>query len=125
MNTKEHFAVNDGSRRTFSDEFKRRKVNEIESGLTKVSDICKAYHVSNVAVYKWIYKFSTTMKRKDKVIVEAKSDTVLIQKLKARIELLERTVGQDKVMIDYLQQLIDTAEEMFNIDIKKNATDLP
>lgn len=125
MNIKEHFAVIDGSRRTFSDEFKRRKVNEIESGLTKVSDICKAYHVSNAAVYKWIYKFSTTMKRKDKVIVEAKSDTVLIQKLKARIELLERTVGQDKVMIDYLQQLIDTAEETFNIDIKKNATDLP
>ena len=123
METREHFKPYRGSTRTFSEEFKRRKVNEIETGISKVSDICKEYQVTNTAVYKWMDKFSTRMKRKDRLIVESQSETLLIKQLRDQIAILERTVGRDRVRIDYLNALIEAAEAKYNIDIKKNATD--
>ena len=123
MDTKEHFKIPGGRRRVFSEEFKRRKVNEMEAGLIKVSDICKEYQVTNTAVYKWKVKYSTHMKRKERLIIEAESDTALIKQLRDQIATLERIVGRDKVQIDYLNALIEAAEAKYSIDIKKNATD--
>lgn len=104
--------------RTFAEEFKRKKVNEIESGNTKVSEICKAYSVSAVAVYKWIYKYSN-MKKTERTIVESKSDTRRIEDLKLQVARLEQAIGQKQIKIDFLEKVIDIAEETYQVDIKK------
>ena len=41
-------------RRSFSETFKRNKVQEIESKQVRVSDICRQYSVSAASVYRWI-----------------------------------------------------------------------
>lgn len=106
-------------RRTFSEEFKRKKVQEIESKITKVSEICKAYKVSGTAVYKWIYLYSTKMKKKEKLIVEAESDTRKITELKQKIAELERALGQKQIQLDFKEKMIEIAEETYQVDIKK------
>ena len=67
-------------RGTFSEEFKKKKIRELERNITSVSDICRTYSVSRTSVYKWIYKYSAMAKKQVKQVVEAKSDT---QKIKA------------------------------------------
>jgi len=105
--------------RYFSDEFKKKKIRELENNLTSVSDICKTYSVSRTSVYRWIYKYSNMAKKQTKQVVEAKSDTKKIKYLEARIKELEQIVGQKQLLIEFKDKMIEIAEDTYNIDIKK------
>ena len=107
------------TRRYFSEDFKRKKVREIEQNLTTVTQVGKEYEVSNTAVYKWIHKYSVNMKKGVVQIVEAKSDTHKIQNLKDQIKELERIVGQKQIIIDFQQKMIEIAENELGVEIKK------
>ena len=61
--------------RYFSNDFKQKRVRELERNLVSIADICKTYHVSRTSVYRWIYKYSSMAKQEVKQVVEAKSDT--------------------------------------------------
>lgn len=121
MATRESFKLKKGEdvKRTFSEEFKRKKVQEIERKITRVSEICKEYDVSSTAVYKWIGLYSTKIMRKEKLIVEAESDTRKIAALKQQIAELERALGQKQIQLDFKEKMIEIAEETYGIDIKK------
>jgi len=106
------------ARRNFSEEFKKKKVQEIKARLTRVSEICKEYQVSSAAVYKWIYRYSD-VKKKERLIIESESDTRKIEQLKLQIAELERSLGQKQIQIEFLSKMIDIAEESYQIDIKK------
>ncbi len=121
MATLEQFALtpNERQRRRFSDSFKLQKVREIETGQTKISEICSQYQVSHTAVRKWINKFGIMKDKQERLIVETKSDTRLLLELKQRIAELERIVGQKQIQIDFRDKMIDLAEEEYGVDIKK------
>lgn len=111
--------------RYFSDSFKRKKVWEIERNLTTVSEVSKEYEVSTTAIYKWLDKYSRNRKRGVKQVVELMSDTRKIQDLKAKIRELEQLVGQKQFEIEFKNKMIDIAEEMYDIDIKKKLGSKP
>jgi transposase len=104
--------------RTFSEDFKQKKVQEITARLTRVSEVSKEYQVTPAAVYKWIYRYSG-MKKKEKLIVESESDTKKMEALKLKIAELERSLGQKQIQIEFLSKMIDIAEESYQVDIKK------
>jgi transposase-like protein len=106
-------------RRYFSEEFKRKKVRELEKNITTVIDICKTYSVSRTSVYNWIYKYSVMVKKQLKQVVEAKSDTQKIKALEERIKELERIVGQKQLLLEFKDKMIEIAEATYNVDIKK------
>ena len=108
--------------RSFSEEFKKSKIREIEKNLSSVSDICKTYSVSRTSVYKWIYKYSAMAKKQVKQVVEAKSDTQKIKALEERIKELERIVGQKQLLIEFKDKQIEIAEATYNVDIKKKVS---
>lgn len=66
MARRENFklSLSERRRRTFSESFKIKKVQEIETGITKVSEICKAYEVSDVSVYNWLNKYGVLNKKR-------------------------------------------------------------
>lgn len=105
--------------RYFSDEFKKKKVRELENNLASVSDICKTYSVSRTAVYKWIYKYSAMAKKQTRQVVESKSDTQKIKHLEQRIKELERVIGQKQLLIEFKDKMIEIAEDTYGVDIKK------
>lgn len=105
--------------RSFSEDFKKTKVRELERNLTSVSDISKTYFVSRKSVYKWIYKYSAMAKKQVKQVVEAKSDTQKIKALEERIKELERIVGQKQLLLEFKDKMIEIAEATYNVDIKK------
>lgn len=78
----------------FSDTSKIRKVLEVESGQTKMSEIVKEYEVSQVTDYRWMKKIGTMKKKPERVIVESGSDTVKLIEPRKKIADLERTIGR-------------------------------
>lgn len=106
-------------RRSFSAEFRRKKVEEIECRISTVSEISREYQVTRAAVYKWIAKHSSTMKKKERLIVEAESDTRKLAAFQQRIAELERLLGQKQIQLEFMEKIIDIAEETYQVDIKK------
>ncbi len=107
-------------KRTFSEEFKRKKVREIELKITTVSEVSRAYDVRKQNVSNWVCKYGNRKGEKGvKVIVECESDTKRNIELQAKVAELERIVGQKQILLDFKDKMIDLAEEMYQIDIKK------
>lgn len=105
--------------RYFSEDFKKKKIRELERNITSITDICNTYSVSRTSVYKWIYKYSAMAKKQAKQVVEAKSDTQKIKALQARIKELERIVGQKQLLLEFKDKMIEIAEATYGVDIKK------
>jgi len=106
-------------KRYFSEEFKRRRVDELDHKLTTVADICKAYEVSDTSVYKWIYTYSRMRKKLERQVVESESESVRFNKIQERVKELERIIGQKQLLIDFQEKVIELVEDEFDIDIKK------
>lgn len=114
-----NMTVAERQRRYFSESFKIKKVREIELGLTKISEICKEYEVTGTAVRKWLHKFGLMSGKKERLIVESESDTKQLIELKKKVANLERMLGQKQVLLEFKDKMIDIAEEMYGVDIKK------
>ena len=121
MATREKFKMTTAERRqrNFSDSFKIKKVREIETGKTKVSELCRQYEVSSTNVYRWLNKFGTMKDKKERLIVEIDSDTKQLIGLKKKVAELEQIIGQKQILIDFKDKMIDLAEEAYGVDIKK------
>ena len=121
MANREQFKLSRTERhsRSFSDSFKLQKVREIETGKSTVSDICKQYEVSGTSIYRWLDQFGLKKNKKERLIVETQSDTRELLALKKKVAELERIVGQKQILIDFKDKMIEIAEEMYGVDIKK------
>jgi transposase-like protein len=118
-------SVQERQNRYFSEEFRRKKVREIERNISTIAEICREYQVSDTSVRKWLYKYSAMRKKGIKQVVEAKSDTRKLQQIKDQLKEMERIIGQKQMMIDFQQKVIEQAELEYNIDIKKKFGDKP
>lgn len=127
MANREQFRLTTRERhsRVFSETFRRNKVQEIESKVVRVSDICRQYSVSAQSVYRWIHKYGSSRQKQERLIVESMSDTKTIKELRERMAELERMVGQKQIEIEFYKKMIDLAQEHFGIEIKKNFSTPP
>lgn len=105
--------------RYFSEDFKKKRVQELEKNLVSIPDICKTYQVSRSAIYKWVYKYSIMTQKNVRQVVEAKSDTQKIRLLEEKIKELERIVGQKQILLEFNEKMIEIAEASYGVDIKK------
>jgi transposase-like protein len=115
----EKLTVRERRNRYFSEEFKRKKVSEIERNVSSVSEICQEYQVSRTSVHKWINKYSRMRKKNVRQIVESNSDTLKIKALKDQIKELERIIGEKQIKLDFQEKMIEIAEQTYKVDIKK------
>ena len=111
-------------KRVFSEEFKRARIKEYESGKFTVKELGRLFNIQEAVIYRWIYKYSVYNKKSIKVVEMNESSTKKLKELELRIKELEQVVGQKQLKIDYLEKMIDLAKEELNIDIKKNSNTL-
>lgn len=107
--------------RKFSEDFKKSIVNEFESGKFSVPQLERLHNLSNSLIYNWIYKYSVSNEKGQRIVEMKDSSSQKLKALEQKIKDLERTVGQKQIMIDYLEKMIDIANEELNVDIKKNS----
>jgi transposase-like protein len=111
--------------RKFSEGFRIQKVVELEQKRSNISEICREYEVSSTTVYRWLNKYGKMKKKSERIIVESESDTKKLLELKKRVAELERIVGQKQILLDFKDKMIEIAEEMYGVDIKKKLSAKP
>lgn len=117
--------------RTFSDAFRKSKVEDLNSGRITVKGLCDLYGISRTSVYKWLYLYSEVEKGV-KTVIQMESEEYKTKLLQQRVAELERVVGQKQLEIDYLTVCLEVASEEVGYDLKKkhapprwNATECP
>lgn len=108
--------------RKFTEEVKRRVVADFESGACSTLELSRMYDCTQTTIYRWIYKYSNYNEVGCRIVEMKESSSHKVSELQKRISELEQVVGQKQIKIDYLEKLIDIAEEELNIDIKKNSS---
>lgn len=106
--------------RTFTEEFKKARVKEYETGEFTVNEISCLYSIRTTVIYRWIHKYSVYNKKKIRVVEMEESSTKKISELTKRIGELERMLGQKQIKIDLLEKMIELAREELGVDVKKN-----
>ena len=111
--------------RQFSEDFKNSIVNDFQSGKFSVPQLERLHNIRNSAIYRWIYKYSKSNERGQRMVEMKDSSTQKLKALEQRVKELERAVGQKQIQIDYLEKMIDIAKTDLDIDIKKNSNTPP
>ncbi len=104
--------------RTFSEDFKKSIVKDIESNLVSIPELVKLHQVSRTSIYKWIYLYSSKVKGVI-TVVQMESEQFKTKELYQKVAELERVVGQKQMELDYLNKVIELAGEELDFDIKK------
>ena len=115
----EKLTVRERRNRSFSEDFKRKKISELERNLVTMPELCREYQVSRTSLYKWVYLYSKMKKKGVKQVIEAKSDSRKLLQMKAEIKELQRIVGEKQILLDFKDKMIEIAEEEYGIEIKK------
>ena len=84
-----------------------------------IAQACREYQVSDVSVYKWLNKYSSYLQKGAKLVVELSSEGYRSKELEKRLKEVEAVVGRKQMEIDFLEKLIELANEELKIDIKK------
>jgi len=110
------------SQRKFSVEFKKSLVKEFEKGNLSIIQLSKLHGIAGQQLYDWIYKYSKFNKKGSRIVELKKSSTNKVKELEKRLKELERIVGQKQIKIDYLEAIIDCADEDMQTDLKKTTS---
>ena len=115
----EKLTVKERQNRYFSEDFKRKKISELDRNLITIAELCREHQVSRTSVTKWIYKYSGMRKKGLKQVVEVKSDSRKLLQMKEEIKELQRIIGEKQIKLDFQDKLITLAEREYKVDIKK------
>lgn len=107
-------------RRTFSEAFKKDKVEELLRKQVTVAELTRIYGISRTSVYNWLYLYSPHHQRSEILVVEMESESYKTKRLQQRVAELERIVGQKQLEIDFLGRLLEIGSEELGFDLKKN-----
>lgn len=104
--------------RTFSEEFKRKKVDDLINKRISIRDLMKLYDVSRTSIYNWLYLYSGTEKD-TKTVVQMESEATKTKVLQERLSEYERIIGRKQMEIDLLTKCLELASEEVGYDLKK------
>jgi transposase len=108
------------SRRIFSDALKKKLVKEIEQNKVTVTKVSREYQVSYQAVYAWLRKFSSNLYPTTTIVMQMDSEQYRTKELEKKIAELEAALGRKQMEIDFLNKMIEIADQDLGTDIKKN-----
>lgn len=109
------------SPRLFSEEIKKEVLKEIELGNLTVIQAARLYDIkSNQTVYRWIYKYSRTLKKSTRLVMEKDSIDFKLKQLEEKTRQLEAALGRKQLELDIYKQMVDLASKDLAIDLKKN-----
>jgi len=104
----------------YSHAFKQKVVTEIELGKKTIAEARKIYDISGCGtIESWIKKFGKNHLLAKVVRIEMKDEKDKLKELEQQKKQLESALAQAHLKIICLESLVDSAEEYYQIDIKK------
>ncbi len=74
--------------RKYSEEFKRKLVQDFEKGVMSVPQMEQYYEVSNATIYNWIYKYSSYNEKNVRIVEMKNSQTNKVKELEKKYKSL-------------------------------------
>lgn len=109
-------------RREFSEQIRRKVVNEFRSGKYTALELADLYHCSSQTIYNWIYKYSPGDSPQVNVVEMSESADQKVKDLQQKVADLERALGQKQIKVDFYEKMLELAEEQYDLDLKKNSS---
>ncbi len=110
--------------RRYSESLKKTVVEKFEAGEWTVIEVCRIYDIkSKQTVYNWIYKYSRTLKKPTRFVMEKDSVDKKLKDLESRNNALEAALGRKQLELDLYKHIIDLASEAYDEDLKKSFGD--
>ncbi|MBA2744687.1 MAG: transposase, partial [Flavisolibacter sp.] len=104
---------------------KRKIVGHLESGKASVLQVSREYEVSETSVYRWLEKYSRTLRSSTKIVVEMESEGYKTKELEKRIKELEAALGRKQLEVEFLNKMIEIGKEELGVDLKKKFSTQP
>ena len=105
----------------YSQAFKQKIVTEIETGKITIADAKKIYDITgNGTIENWIKKIGKNHLLAKVVRIEMKDEQDKLKQLERQKQQLESALAQAHLKIICLESLLETVEDHYSIDIKKN-----
>lgn len=109
--------------RRFSEELRKQIVGQVERKELTVAQVIREYAVSRTSVYNWLYRYSRTLKKGTRLVMEKDSQEKNSEELKQRIKELEAALGRKSLEADLYRVIVDLASDELKIDLKKTFGD--
>lgn len=106
----------------YSPAFKRKIVEEIESGKFTVGEVRRIYDIKGSdTIERWLKKFGREHLLSRVIRVEMRDEKDKLKELERQKRELESALAQAHLKILSLETMIDIAEDRFDIKIKKKS----
>jgi transposase-like protein len=109
----------DGVNLKYSSAFKQKVITEVEAGLYTVNEAERVYGVSGQSIYAWLKRFGKDHLINRTVRVEMRGEADRVKELEKEKQKLEAALAQAHLKILALESTIESAEELFKVDLKK------
>lgn len=110
-------------KRSFSEELRKQIVGQIERKELSIAQVSREYNVSKSAIYNWLYRYSITLRKGTRMVMEKDSQEKTTQELKSRIKELESALGRKSLEADLFRVIVDLASDEYKTDLKKTFGD--
>lgn len=110
--------VEERRRRRFSEDFRKKQVELIESGKLTRIEVSKLYEVKASSVDRWLKKFGKKP-LPEQILISNRKEYNRIGDLKKENERLLQIIGQQQVELIYKSGLLQLAEDKLGEDFKK------
>lgn len=106
---------------SYSNSFKMQVVQEALVENVNKAALCRKYSISRpVLLYQWIRIFAPTPKLEDNPMKSSSSkENDEIRLLKRQLQQQALELKKEKMRADFYDEMVNVAEEMFNISIRK------
>ncbi len=107
--------------RIFSEDLRKQIVGQIERGEFTVTQAMREYGIGGKqTVYNWLYRYSRTLKKGTRMVMEKDSQSKTAQELRNRIKELEAALGRKSLEADLYRIIVEQASDEYGVDLKKN-----
>lgn len=105
----------------YSEAFKLKIISELETGKGTVSQIKKKYDIrGGGTIQAWLKKYGKDQLRGKIVRIEMKGEKDRLKELEKQVQHLKTVLADKELENILLESLIDTANEYYQTDLKKN-----
>jgi len=105
----------------YSEELKRHIVSLIEKGELTIAQAMREFNIrGKQTVYNWLYRYSRTLKKGTRLVMEKDSIDKTNEQLRKRIAELEAALGRKTLEADLYKTMVELASKEAGVDFKKN-----
>lgn len=113
--------MQDRTMKRYSAAFKQKVITEIECGQLTLAEAKRIYDITGGdTIQQWLRKYGKSHLLPNVVRIAMKDEKDKIKELERDKQKLESALANAHLKIDALEALIESAEEHYDIDFKKN-----